>query len=431
MNQRSHPLLMMGILLGLISCYPYKGTYYVNLAANERPTETDLIVTTTDPVQVKESKQSDPPGLVLSFAEDKVYSTEKEEQVVNKGPFQKIKYEYGREKDHKARRLERMVIEMTGDLPYKITRLGSTVIVTAQNPGPQAGEETQTEIQPAGQTQDKAPSESGYMIGPGDVLNIEVWRYPEMTREVSVNLMGEIKIAPIGRMKVMGLSKELLEDKLENVFTQYILDPIVFVTVKEYNSMKVTVLGEAKPGMYTLKNETTLLDFLAQIGGPNEKADTSHIKLIKKNGPTLFYDLNDLVGYPERSETARVSGGDTLFIPPLGFSKVYVLGEVREPKIVNLRGRMTVIDAITEAGGHTHNAVLKSVIVVRGEVGSQRGIRINLKRVLNEADVGQNIELLPGDIVYVPKTFVADLERFVGIISAPVTWYFWSLSYYK
>jgi len=269
------------------------------------------------------------------------------------------------------------------------------------------------------------------MIGPGDVLNIEVWRYPEMTREVSVNLMGEIKIAPIGRMKVMGLSKELLEDKLENVFTQYILDPIVFVTVKEYNSMKVTVLGEAKPGMYTLKNETTLLDFLAQIGGPNEKADTSHIKLIKKNGPTLFYDLNDLVGYPERSETARVSGGDTLFIPPLGFSKVYVLGEVREPKIVNLRGRMTVIDAITEAGGHTHNAVLKSVIVVRGEVGSQRGIRINLKRVLNEADVGQNIELLPGDIVYVPKTFVADLERFVGIISAPVTWYFWSLSYYK
>ncbi len=86
---------------------------------------------------------------------------------------------------------------------------------------------------------------------------------------------------------------------------------------------------------------------------------------------------------------------------------------------------MTLVDAITEAGGYTRDAVTRSIVVIRGELGSQQGIRVNLKRILKEGDVGQNIELKPGDIVYVPKSFIVDVERFLRNIALPVTWYFW------
>ena len=55
-------------------------------------------------------------------------------------------------------------------------------------------------------------------------------------------------------------------------------------------------------------------------------------------------------------------------------------------------------------------------------MGSQNGIRVDLKRILKEADTGQNIELEPGDIVYVPKTFVTDIERFMRALSLPIIW---------
>ncbi|MFQ6084626.1 MAG: hypothetical protein ACE5WD_14905, partial [Candidatus Aminicenantia bacterium] len=68
-----------------------------------------------------------------------------------------------------------------------------------------------------------------------------------------------------------------------------------------------------------------------------------------------------------------------------------------------------------------------SIIIIRGELGSQKGIRVNLSQILKKGDIGQNIELKPGDIVYVPKTFIADIERFIRDISIPLYWYFWYL----
>ena len=103
------------------------------------------------------------------------------------------------------------------------------------------------------------------------------------------------------------------------------------------------------------------------------------------------------------------------------------MGEVKSPKIVNIKGKLTLVEAITEAGGYTDNAVTKSIIVIRGELGSQKGIRLNLSRILKKGDIAQNIELKPGDIVYVPKTFIVYIERFLRDLALPLTWYFWYL----
>jgi polysaccharide export outer membrane protein len=149
--------------------------------------------------------------------------------------------------------------------------------------------------------------------------------------------------------------------------------------------------------------------------------------LIKKDRTVFSYNFNELINDPQQSESIVVTGGDTVYVPPLEFNKVYVLGEVKNPRIVTIKGKLTLIDAITEAGGFTRDAVRKSVMVVRGELGSQTGIRVNAKELLKEGDLSQNIDLEAGDIVFVPKTFIVHVERFLRIFAYPLTWYFWFL----
>jgi polysaccharide export outer membrane protein len=291
-----------------------------------------------------------------------------------------------------------------------------------------ASSQEKSQVKPKILVAEKKPLvQPGYLIGPEDVLSIEVWNQPDVSREVVVNYDGEINIPPVRKLSVIGLTVSQLEEKLSKALSKYIIEPIVFVSIKEYNSQRVTVLGETKTGMYTLKRRTTLVEFLGQIGGTTENADTFHIKLIKKDQKAFVYDLNDLIDNPQKSESIVVSGGDTVYVPPLEFNKVYVLGEVKTPMIVTIKGKLTVIDAITEAGGFTRDAVRKSVMIIRGELGSQQGIRINARQILKEGDISQNIELEPGDIVFVPKTFIVHIERFLRDFAYPLTWYFWFL----
>ncbi|MGD8536728.1 MAG: polysaccharide biosynthesis/export family protein [Candidatus Aminicenantes bacterium] len=283
-----------------------------------------------------------------------------------------------------------------------------------------------SQVKPQILEEEKKPLvQPGYLIGPEDVLSVEVWNQPDISREVVVNDNGDINIPPVRKLSVIGLTISQLEEKLSKALSKYIIDPIVFVSIKEYNSQRVTVLGETKTGMYTLKRRTTLVEFLGQIGGTTDNADTFHIKLIKKDRRVFIYDLNDLIDNPQKSESIVVSGGDTVYVPPLEFNKVYVLGEVKNPQIVTIKGKLTVIDAITEAGGFTRDAVRKSVMIIRGELGSQEGIRINARQILNKGDISQNIDLEPGDIVFVPKTFIVHIERFLRDLGYPLTWYFW------
>jgi polysaccharide export outer membrane protein len=401
------------------------------LTTRELPSETELIITTTEPVQVKDTKLENPPCLILSFPEGKVYSLEEEELVINKGPIKRIRNEYYQTADRKQPQLNLMIVELTKDLPYEISNSGSSIIVKFKNPALSLtpnNEDNKMIVDTGNQPKreiENIQTEPGYLIGPGDVLNIDVWKQPDITREVTVNYKGEIKLPPIKKMSAIGLSIPLLEERIGEALSKYLIEPVVFVTIKEYNSHRVIALGETTTGMYSLKRKTTLVEFLGQTGGPTENADTSHLKLIKKDGRIFTYDLNELIKDPQKSQEIVVTGGDAVYVPPLELNKIFVLGEVKSPKSVIIKGKLNVVDAIAEAGGYTNDAVTSSVMIIRGELGSQKGIRINLKRILKEGDIGQNIELMPGDIVYVPKTFIVHIERFLRGISAPILWYLW------
>lgn len=412
-----------------ISCIRIKNPHYINLFTRKSPSEMEVIINMTEPVEYKVTKTGSPPSIILSFPGEKIISTEKPEIIINKGPVKKVKNEYFELKKDGSRQLNLLIIELNKDLPYKVSHSGSSIIVKIKDIEPSVPEKEKIEIK-LKQTakKERLGAEDVYLIGPGDVLKIEVWKQTDISRTVVVNNKGYIRLPPIRKISVMGLTVLQTEEKLMEQLSKYLIDPIVFVTIEEYNSWRVVALGElatGATGMYTLKRKTTLVNFIGRIGGPTDNADIYHIKLIKKNGQVFTYNLKELINNPKKSFEVTVSGGDTVYIPPLEINRVYVLGEVKSPRTVPIKEELSLVDAITAAGGPTQEAVTKCIIIARGELGSQRGIKINLDRILKNADVGQNIMLEPGDIIYVPQRVIVDVERFLRLMSLPLHWYFW------
>ncbi len=124
----------------------------------------------------------------------------------------------------------------------------------------------------------------------------------------------------------------------------------------------------------------------------------------------LTKNLAEYIKNPEVSVSVKRLGG----------KKVIVLGEVRTPGIYAVTGKRTILESIAMAGGFTNNAVVSSVILVRGGLEKPKGIRLNLNRSLIKGDMSQNLSLYPEDIIFVPKKFIANVNYFVNEIVGPI-----------
>lgn len=104
----------------------------------------------------------------------------------------------------------------------------------------------------------------------------------------------------------------------------------------------------------------------------------------------------------------------------MGGRRVILLGEVASPGVYPVSGTISVLELAALAGGFTQSSVLSSVILIRGGLKNPRGIRLNLTRAIEKAEHKQNIALMPGDIVYVPKKFIANVNYFVTQLVSPL-----------
>ncbi len=126
----------------------------------------------------------------------------------------------------------------------------------------------------------------------------------------------------------------------------------------------------------------------------------------------LIQKLKEYIKYPVVSITLKKLGG----------KKIIVLGEVGWPGVYSVTGKKTILEAVALAGGFTDDAVLSSVILVKGGLQHPQAKRVNLSRAIKRADMSQNVTLEPEDIVYVPKKFIANvnyaLEQILGPLSS-------------
>jgi polysaccharide export outer membrane protein len=162
-------------------------------------------------------------------------------------------------------------------------------------------------------------SDAGYVIGPGDVLAIDVWKEPEMSKQVSVRLDGEVSLPLIDDIEAAGFTCTELRKQLEEKYKDFVDVPEVSVTVIESRSKKIYLLGKVNgPGEYPLQKDMTFVQAISLAGGLGEWADSSNIKLIRKikgTEKTFRVDYDAIVSGEDLAQNVQLQPDDTIFVP--------------------------------------------------------------------------------------------------------------------
>jgi polysaccharide biosynthesis/export protein len=161
------------------------------------------------------------------------------------------------------------------------------------------------------------PGNSGYRIGPQDVLEISVFQVPDLSKTVQVAEAGTINFPLVGEVVVAGKTAAEIEHDLEaKLGAKYIKSPHATVYVKEYNSQRVTIEGAVKkPGIYSLRGHDTLLRLIAIAEGLDRDTASSDVVIFHTAGgvrTAARYDINDIRN--GKSEDPEVQGGDVILV---------------------------------------------------------------------------------------------------------------------
>jgi polysaccharide export outer membrane protein len=249
------------------------------------------------------------------------------------------------------------------------------------------------------------------LIGPGDLLHLQVYDTPEMEQRARVTDAGNIPFNFLGNVAVSGLTPEQAAEQIEHrlVAAGVMLHPQVTVRVEAYATQNASVMGEVqKPGIYEIDTPHTVVDVLAMAGGMTYIADR-HITIQRFGSPKQkveYYYSN--AGETALSDDPMVYPGDTVVVSKVPV--VYVLGDVSKPggyPVNTNNSRMTVLQAIALAGYANHTAsVGKSRLVRETPTGVQE---IDLPVGAMQKGKIPDVALLPDDVIYVPFSFLRNV----------------------
>lgn len=159
-----------------------------------------------------------------------------------------------------------------------------------------------------------------YAIGLGDVLEISVWKNPELSTTVPVRPDGRISVPLLGDVQAAGMTPLALKQTLTDGFKEYVTAPGVSVVVKEIHSRKIYVTGEvAKPGTYDLEPRTKVMQALALAGGLTPYA-RGRVVLLRdgrdgRNDRRIEIDLGAIIKGKRPDDNLLLQPGDTLIVP--------------------------------------------------------------------------------------------------------------------
>jgi len=164
------------------------------------------------------------------------------------------------------------------------------------------------------------PLSTDYVIGPEDMLMINVWKNDALSRTLPVRPDGKISLPLLHDVQAAGLTAMQLRDKLASAFGEFMPNPEVSVTVMEVKSYRVSVLGEVqKPGVLQLKADTTVLEAIALAGGFRDFASPGKITILRKdsNGATqkIRFNYNRVVKDNRSEDNVTLKSGDVVLVP--------------------------------------------------------------------------------------------------------------------
>lgn len=166
-----------------------------------------------------------------------------------------------------------------------------------------------------------ASPDYNYVIGPGDTVNIVVWRNPELSMSVPVRPDGKISAPLVEDLPAIGKDATTLARDIEKELGKFIRDPVVNVVVTDFvgpYSEQIRVVGEAaKPQTLAYKQKMTLLDVMIAVGGMTDFADGNGTTLLRtaESGKQYSVRVKDLIKRGDVSANVEMKPGDVLIIP--------------------------------------------------------------------------------------------------------------------
>ena len=162
-------------------------------------------------------------------------------------------------------------------------------------------------------------AESDYRIGIGDVIEIQVWHEPDLSRTLTVRLDGRISLPLLGDIDTAGKTTSELDNYLEKKFSEVVTEPAVSVILMESRSRRYYVVGQVmQPGEFPIEHPITILQAIARSGGFQEWAKRERIKVVRRSGDherLLEFDYDAFVDGKNLKQNLVITPGDTIIVP--------------------------------------------------------------------------------------------------------------------
>lgn len=174
---------------------------------------------------------------------------------------------------------------------------------------------------PSGKTTDLAkPHDDSFIIGNDDVLAINVWKEPDISRSIPVRSDGKISLPLVGEVQAAGRTPLKLEEDIAGKLKNYISEPEVTVMVQQINSQKFNVLGQvARPGSFVIANSPTVLDAIAAAGGFRDFAKQKSIYVLRENPDgtqtRLLFNYKEVIKGVNPAQNVKLQPRDTIVVP--------------------------------------------------------------------------------------------------------------------
>jgi polysaccharide biosynthesis/export protein len=281
----------------------------------------------------------------------------------------------------------------------------------------------------------KAPA---YTIAPGDVIGIVVYRHPELMPNAGavisqqsdptgvsvapgfiVDGAGEITFPYIGRTKIEGMTESAASDFITRQISPFVKDPLVSVRIQSFRSRRVYVEGEVRtPGLQIFTDvPMTLAEAINRAGSVTTAADRSRVTLTRGER-TMTIDLPLLQRYGFDASRIPLQNGDIVNVGTREDSRVYVMGEIRNPSALLMRnGRLSLNEALGDAGGpDLLTSSTGQIYVVRNSRGDVPEVyHLDAKNPVALA-LADRFELRPRDVVYIDPVPLVRWNRVISLI---------------
>jgi polysaccharide export outer membrane protein len=280
----------------------------------------------------------------------------------------------------------------------------------------------------ATETQAVAPAEEekSYVIGPGDRLSFRFFDDESLSVEAVVRYDGCISLPLIPDVKVAGVTREEAADRLKKAYSALFQEPQLSLAIIDAGSKTFAVMGDVSmPGEFPYLRPITLLDGINAAGGMRvySRGGDSFVGaqgqllkalVIRHKGEArevMEFDLRGMKKSGSHTSDTPVYPGDIIYVPE-SVNLVYVLGEVRGPGVFAISEGTTLLQILARAGSFQEATARMHHLVLMRETDSENTtiMLVNLRHILKK---GGDFEMVPGDVIYLPRKPLVNLDAFV------------------